>query len=150
MDNYFLKTFLLSVYFLFVTITGFSQGKATKKELDENRKKWDTPAWVDTLKNPYANNLARVDSGKVIYQKLCSVCHGSGGKGDGVAAAGLTVQPANHTGDLVQAQSDGSLFYELTNGHAPMPAYKTSLTDKQRWELVTYIRTLKPKPKPTK
>ena len=123
------------------------QAQVNQKELDANKKKWNVPADAENAVNPYVHNAAATDSGKVIYQKICSVCHGTGGKGDGIAAVGLNVQPANHTGDLVQLQTDGALFYELTNGHAPMPAYKTVLNDKQRWEVVNFIRTLKSKPK---
>jgi mono/diheme cytochrome c family protein len=117
----------------------------TPTEVAAHKRKWDTPAWTDTIHNPYAKITTSADSGKVTYLQLCSVCHGTGGKGDGVAAAGLTIKPANHTSAIVQSQTDGSLFFELTNGHAPMPAYKTTLTDKQRWQLVCFIRTLKPK-----
>ncbi|HJW30031.1 MAG TPA: cytochrome c [Saprospiraceae bacterium] len=107
----------------------------------------DSPAWTDTIRNPLAKDPTAAAAGKVTYLKLCYVCHGTSGKGDGVAAAGLPVKPADHTGERVQKQTDGSLYYELTNGHAPMPAYKESLTDKQRWQLICYIRTLKAVPK---
>ncbi|MCX6276078.1 MAG: cytochrome c [Bacteroidetes bacterium] len=121
--------------------------KAQKETMEQHKRRWDTPAWTDTIKNPLAHVAAAADSGKVTYLKICSVCHGNGGKGDGVAAAGLAIKPANHTGPNVQLQTDGSLFYELSNGHAPMPAYKTILTEKQRWQLICFIRTLKPKTK---
>lgn len=123
---------------------------AQKESIENHKRRWDTPAWTDTLTNPYTNIHFSSDSGKVIYMKICSVCHGTSGKGDGVAAAGLTIKPADHTSPNVQLQKDGSLFYELSNGHAPMPAYKTILTEKQRWQLVCYIRTLKSKNKPSK
>ncbi len=142
-----LRFYLSTLVILIIYSNNLIAQTGDAKKLDEHRRKWDTPAWTDTLRNPYAHNVALTDSGRVLYQKICSVCHGTGGKGDGVASAGLTVQPANHTSNLVQEQTDGSLFYELSNGHAPMPAYKSSLTEKQRWELINYIRTLKPKPK---
>jgi len=120
---------------------------AQKETLEQHNRRWDTPAWTDTVKNPFENNAAvAADSGKIIYMKLCMVCHGTSGKGDGIAAAGLSVKPADHTSNNVQLQPDGSLYYELTNGHAPMPPYKSVLSDKQRWQLICFIRTLKPKP----
>ncbi len=141
-----LKTYLIG--FLLLLSIGTSASYAqTKAEMDAHKRRWDTPAWTDTIRNPYAHVTWAADSGKVIYQRICSVCHGPGGKGDGVAAVGLTVKPANHTSEIVQSQADGSLYYELTNGHTPMPAYKAILSDKQRWQLVCYIRTLKPKAK---
>jgi mono/diheme cytochrome c family protein len=78
----------------------------------------------------------------MVYQHICAVCHGTGGKGDGVAAGGLNVVPADHTSAFVQLQTDGSLFYEISNGHPPMPAYKSVLSARQRWQLINYIRTL--------
>lgn len=104
--------------------------------------KWMFPANVDQMVNPYAKDPAAVQDGKANYEKLCYVCHGLKGKGDGVAAAGLPVRPADHTSADVQNQSDGRLFWELSNGHPPMPAYENVLSDKERWDLIAYIRTL--------
>src|SRR5689334_7745485 len=86
---------------------------AAQKEIADMKRRWDTPAWTDTLKNPVAHNAAATDSGKVLYQKICTVCHGTSGKGDGIAAAGLSMKPADHTSPNVQLQTDGSLWWEL-------------------------------------
>jgi len=107
--------------------------------------KWEPPKEADNVKNPLAGNTEVLKYAEVIYTTYCTPCHGFKGKGDGPAAAGLTVRPANHTSAAVQNQTDGALYWELTTGHNPMPSYKTALTDNQRWELVNYIRTLKPK-----
>jgi mono/diheme cytochrome c family protein len=138
------KQFQISFFFILFFLVSFTSS-AQKETAEAHRRRWDTPAWSDTLRNPYSHVSTAADSGKVLYMKICSVCHGSSGKGDGVAAPGLSIKPANHTADNVQLQTDGSLFYELSNGHAPMPAYKSLLTEKQRWTLVCYIRTLKAK-----
>lgn len=135
--------FSIVVVFALSSVDSFSQ----KESPEAHKRRWNTPAWPDTLKNPYEHIAAAADSGKIIYMKICNVCHGNGGKGDGIAAAGLTIKPADHTSTTVQLQTDGSLFYEMSNGHAPMPAYKTMLSEKQRWELICFIRTLKPKAK---
>ena len=137
------------IFIVLIVICPLISSGQTKQQMEEHRRKWDTPAWTDTIKNPFVNNAAITDSGKVLYGKICTVCHGTSGKGDGVAAAGLSVRPADHTSANVQMQTDGSLFYEMSNGHAPMPAYKDVLTVKQRWSLINYIRTLKPKVKPS-
>jgi len=113
-----------------------------QQQIADMKRKWGTPAWSDTVKNPFVHNAAATDSGRILYQRVCAVCHGNSGKGDGIAAAGLSMKPADHTSPYVQLQTDGSLFWEISNGHAPMPAYKTVLTEKQRWKLINYIRTL--------
>jgi Cytochrome C oxidase, cbb3-type, subunit III len=66
-------------------------------------------------------------------------------KGDGPAAAALPPpKPANWTAEAVQKQSDGELFWKISNGRGAMPPWK-HLPDKDRWEIVNYIRTLKGK-----
>ncbi|HUZ60059.1 MAG TPA: c-type cytochrome [Hanamia sp.] len=103
---------------------------------------WVAPKEADNLKNPLAGNTEILKYAKVLYVSYCGPCHGNNGKGDGIAAAGLTVKPADHTSAKVQAQTDGALFWMMTTGRSPMPSYKTTLPEIQRWELVNYIRSL--------
>ncbi len=105
-------------------------------------KTWTVPKEADNVKNPLAGNTEILKYAKVIYTTYCGPCHGSKGKGDGVAAAGLAKKPADHSSDYVQNQTDGALYWMISTGRNPMPTYKTLLTDNQRWELVNYIRTL--------
>lgn len=118
---------------------------AQKETADAHRQRWNEPAGSETVKNPLTDIASAADSGKITYKKICSVCHGNSGKGDGIAAAGLATRPADHTSAFVQAETDGELFWELSNGHAPMPPYKTILSEKQRWQLICFIRTLRSK-----
>ncbi len=104
--------------------------------------KWIAPKEADNVKNPLAGNTEILKYAKVIYTTYCGPCHGDKGKGNGVAAAGLATKPADHSSDYVQKQTDGALYWMITEGRNPMPTYKTALTDNQRWELVNYIRTL--------
>ena len=39
-------------------------------------------------------------------------------------------------------ESDGSLFWKISTGKKPMPAYGKRLSETDRWNLVNYIRTL--------
>lgn len=105
-------------------------------------KKWEAPGSAGDLKNPLAGNTEVLKDAKVLYLSYCTPCHGSKGRGDGVAAAALHPKPADHTSATVQDQSDGALYWMMTAGRNSMPSYKTVLSDKQRWELVNYIRTL--------
>ena len=38
-------------------------------------------------------------------------------------------------------RTDGELFWQITRGRLPMPAFEDKLTDQERWQLVDYIRT---------
>jgi|SRR5579859_690093 len=105
-------------------------------------KPWVAPPDADNIKNPLADNASILAEAKTLYTANCGPCHGDKGKGDGPASAGLNPKPADHTSPAVQKQTDGAIFWKLSEGRAPMPAYKKVFTDQQRWELVTYIRTL--------
>lgn len=104
--------------------------------------KWVAPSDAKNLKNPLAKSDKAVTDGKKIAETNCAPCHGPKGLGDGPAAAALPVKPANWTSPAVQAESDGELFWKITNGRGPMPPWK-HLSENDRWALVQYIRSLK-------
>ena len=92
------------------------------------------------MKNPQSG-AASVAAGKKSAETNCVTCHGASGKGDGVAAAALTPKPADWTSAKVKADPDGVLFCKMSNGKGPMPPWK-HLPEKERWDLVSYIRSL--------
>ena len=52
---------------------------------------------------------------------------------------------ADLTSDYVQNQTDGELFWKISEGRKPMPLAKITLTDDQRWDVINYVRTFKKK-----
>ena len=105
-------------------------------------KPWVVPPDAIAVKNPLAGDKSVLPEAKGLYVSNCGPCHGDKGRGDGPAAAGLNPKPADHSSALIQSETDGSLFWKLSEGRAPMPAYKKVFSDQQRWELIDYIRTL--------
>lgn len=102
---------------------------------------WKAPADAKTTKNP----VKGVGNAKKNIETNCVTCHGASGKGDGPAAAALPPpKPADWTSAKVQAETDGELFWKISTGRGAMPPWK-HLPDKDRWEIVNYIRTLKKK-----
>ncbi|MBI3030074.1 MAG: cytochrome c [Candidatus Rokubacteria bacterium] len=104
--------------------------------------KWVAPPEAKNVKNPVAKSDKVVADAKKIAAANCVACHGAKGVGDGPAAAALPVKPANWTAAAVQGESDGEIFWKISNGRGPMPPWK-HLSEKDRWGLVHYIRTLK-------
>jgi mono/diheme cytochrome c family protein len=105
------------------------------------------PAAVKSMPNPVSTNSSAVGAGMMIYMDHCQNCHGEHGDGKGKKAAELSITPADFTdGSKMGRQTDGELFWEITQGHRPMPAFKDKLTDEERWQVVTFIRTFARKP----
>ena len=99
---------------------------------------WKAPADAKATKNP----VKGVGNAKKTVETNCVPCHGAGGKGDGAAAAALPTKPADWTSAKVQSESDGELFWKISRPRSDAAAWK-SLPEKDRWEVVNYIRTLK-------
>jgi len=87
--------------------------------------------------------------GSKLYISYCTSCHGDKGKGDGVAAKSLPVKPADHTdGAVMNKFSDQFLKEIISKGgsavgkSAFMPAWGSSLNDKQTLDIISYVRSL--------
>jgi len=102
---------------------------------------WGAPAAEKEKKNPLPADAKVVAQGQKIAQINCVTCHGAKGKGDGVAAAALIPKPADWTSKKIQDESDGELFWKISNGRGSMPAWK-HLSENDRWALVRYIHSL--------
>ncbi len=112
---------------------------------------WEAPARAARKPNPVPADAKSLAQGKQLYVAACLPCHGPAGKGDGPAAAtlernGVRVRPGNLSDPKLWEETDGALFWKLTEGKTPMPAWAETLSEEQRWFIVNYIRTLSPKP----
>lgn len=107
------------------------------------------PESYTKLTNPLADNPEAAASGKTIFETQCASCHGLQGRGDGAAAAALKPQPANLADrKMLDSLSDGYLFWRVSEGGAMapfnsgMPAWKATLSEEQRWQVISYLRLL--------
>lgn len=123
--------------FFFLMIFGITQNSLFGQNGD-----WTAPESADNITNPYKGMETATLAGKKLYTQYCAICHGKKGKGDGLAGMALKPRPANLKKDIVQNQTDGAIYWKLTEGNAPMASYKETLTRKQRWQLVNFIRSL--------
>ena len=108
-----------------------------------NQTPWVAPESAAKVKNPIPGDAASIKSGEKIFQSLCWTCHGKSGQGNGPVSVNLNPKPGNLSSENFHTQSDGAIFWKITEGRGVMTSYKGSLTTKQRWELVNYLRTLK-------
>jgi len=103
------------------------------------------PASAREIKNPVPATPDSVADGKLIYSSQCTMCHGSAGDGKGDLAARFHyTMPDFTTAETQRAGTDGEWFYVLTHGHGKMSGEGDRLSEKVRWNLVNYLRSLGP------
>jgi mono/diheme cytochrome c family protein len=133
---------LMYALFFISSISLFTFSSFTYSIHSLSQEKWVAPAWADTLKSPFPDEPLIAAQGEELYSMHCWSCHGEEGYGDGAAGGALGVKPANFHDEQVKKQSDGALYWKLSNGRGNMPPFKDVFSDEQRWQLVAYLRKL--------
>ena len=115
---------------LAATIVASAEQDRRVRDHDVN---WVAPARADEKMNPLINRPATAAGGRRIFQDRCSTCHGDNARG--------TSRAPDLTARAVQTQSDGALFWKITNGNTrtDMPTF-SFLPELQRWQLVLHLR----------
>ena len=74
---------------------------------------WRAPARAAAKRNPVLAEAASIKRGKAVYVNECAGCHGDSGS------------------DLtnLRPQSDGELFWKITEGRNQMPSFATTLSE---------------------
>jgi mono/diheme cytochrome c family protein len=90
-----------------------------------------------------------IERGKLTFMKYCVNCHGTEGKGDGVAGQNLPIAPQNLTeGRILNALPDHFLRSVIANGGQAvglsplMPSFTPFLSEVEVGEVLAYVRTL--------
>jgi len=97
---------------------------------------WRVPTEAIEKANPLAERPELAAGGKKLFTRNCVECHGK--SGEGLKKAADLQLP------VVQGQSDGALFWKITNGNPDrgMPSF-SRLPELQRWQIVLYLRSLR-------
>lgn len=102
---------------------------------------WKAPESAVGIENPIGASAESVEKGQEIFSRQCVPCHGEQGRGDGPAGKYLGTALPDFTSAEMNKQSDGELFWKISNGKAPMPTFKEILSDEERWLVTNYVRT---------
>lgn len=136
-----MKTALLTVFGLMAIVILAS---AFTMLLQEDPKPWPVPDKNAKIANPVKSDDESLKTGKEVWAKHCQSCHGKQGRGDGSKAAQLKTSPGDFSKPDVHKQSDGALYYKITEGRDDMPGFKKKIPDQDEiWAVVNYMRTFK-------
>ena len=95
------------------------------------------------LQNPTPDTPETIDRGRGLFLANCAICHGPRGLGDGPQAFLLQPRPVNLQLHVPQ-HAPGEIYYWISEGVAgtQMPAWKETLSETQRWEIVRFLYAL--------
>ena len=114
-----------------LTISAFAVAEANGKWLGK------VPNADKARVNPYAGQSDAVAAGRNLFVSNCSHCHGPNAEGKGS-------RPSLHS-ERIRTATDGDLAWLLKNGqvYKGMPRW-SGLPEQQRWQIISYIRSLNP------
>jgi mono/diheme cytochrome c family protein len=96
----------------------------------------------DSNAYPLPLTQALLERGAERYNIFCSVCHGSGGDGNGmVVQRGFRRPPSYHIDRLRQAPH-GYFYDVITHGFGAMSDYAAQIPPGDRWAIIAYVRAL--------
>jgi mono/diheme cytochrome c family protein len=129
------KYYLIGLLMLSVVFYSFTDFQA---------KPWAVPEKNAKMANPVKSDAESLKIGKAVWNKHCSSCHGKAGAGDGSKAAQLKTAMEDISAAVVQDQSDGALYFKISEGRDEMPTFKKKISDAEElWSVVNYLRTFK-------
>lgn len=97
----------------------------------------------DKIANSEPRTKNSVWRGKRLFSANCQTCHGIAGDGKGPVGPLLAVP--NLLTDFYSSTPDGRIFSVLTLGLRNMPRYGYKFSEREKWDLVNYIRFLQKK-----
>lgn len=100
------------------------------------------PEKARAKRNPFEKDPDAVVAGRILFEQRCAECHGDTAEG---GKKGPSLRAAE-----IQDAEPGAIFWILTNGvvRKGMPVW-SKLPEPQRWQLVTFIKSLGPAPAKT-
>src|SRR5437016_14406567 len=126
----------LKVVLLGLALLGSASQGAGQDGAQSAQEEWKAPVRASKKKNPVPADEKSTARGKEIYTQNCHSCHGPTGKGDGPAAKDLPKKARDLADPKTVSETDGALFWKISEGRAPMTSYEKLLSEEDRWHVV--------------
>lgn len=102
---------------------------------------------ISKITDYWISSELMVQKGKEIYGQYCSLCHGTTGRGDGIAGRGLKPAPRNFIKGAWKFGGQSKDIYQIISKGSPetsMAAF-SHVPKLERWALVHFVRSLSKK-----
>ncbi|HPH88810.1 MAG TPA: cytochrome c [Chitinophagales bacterium] len=103
------------------------------------------------ITNPFVFTKEEVDGqGKYLYMVNCAICHGDKGDGQGhLVQINKFPPPPSYLMEPLLSLADGKRYHTLMYGKNLMGSYASQLDHRERWLVLTYVKTLQGTAKPS-
>lgn len=89
--------------------------------------------------NPSKATPDSLENGRVMYETYCGVCHGNKGEaGTPVTKKGMPAPPIQA---MLSFLSEAHLYNKIRYGGPLMPSYGAQTSQKDRWDMVNYMKS---------
>ena len=122
-------------------------GTVARGELMTYALKNDSMGYVQSasVTNPLTTGAIDMTNAERLYLVNCGICHGSKLDGNGPlwkdGKGPFTAAPKNFMDAAMKSMAEGTMFHSVTYGKGAMGSYASQLTTRQRWEVITYIKS---------
>jgi hypothetical protein len=96
-----------------------------------------------TLMSPLSAEDIDTERGKELYNIYCGICHGTKGNGQGNLVKREKILGIPSYDDAGRAITAGSIYHTIYYGKNAMGSYANQINEEERWQVVSYVLTLK-------
>nr|WP_320118209.1 c-type cytochrome [uncultured Marinifilum sp.] len=104
-----------------------------------NAQNWNVPNSAKKVQNPLESSSKNINSGKKLYNIHCKSCHGDPTMNNMLPLA--PIAPSDLGSQAFLVQPDGEIFYKLNKGLGAMPTFEKTISDNDKWMIISYLRS---------
>lgn len=103
------------------------------------------------ITNPFVFTKDEIDGlGKHLFTVNCAICHGDKGDGNGhLVQINKFPPPPSYLVDPILSLPEGQRYHTLMYGKGLMGSYASQLDNRERWLVLSYVKSLQDASKPT-
>ena len=94
------------------------------------------------LSSPLETTQKNIEAGALLYGQMCTQCHGAEGKGDGAISTNGHIAGIPDYSTKLKDLPEGKMYHTLQYGKGLMGSHASQLSQKERWLIIEYIKTL--------
>jgi mono/diheme cytochrome c family protein len=105
---------------------------------------------ASAISNPFTFTKEEIEGqGKQLFTVNCAICHGDKGDGNGhLVQINKFPPPPSYLNEPLLSLPDGQRYHTLMYGKGLMGSYASQLDHKERWLVLSYVKTLQNANKP--